>query len=75
MPFYVAVTLKDGKVLYVETDSRETAEAEGRCIERMRKERWGLPMLAARSADGTRWCYAPNEIVGELEVGELQPAV
>lgn len=74
MPFYIAITLRDAKVLYAEVADRETAEAECRFIERMRKARWGLPTLAARSADGQRWCYAPTEIVGELEVGELQPA-
>lgn len=73
MPFRIKITTKTGNILYVDVADRETAEAECRCIQRMRKERWGLPVLAARDAAGQRWCYAPNEIIGELEIGELQP--
>ncbi len=70
-------TTNDGenpRILKVEFPDRDTAEAELRCIERLRRHRCGLPEIFWVTVDGERWCLSVYDLDGELTITPVEPA-
>jgi hypothetical protein len=74
MRYLMTATLKDGHSLEREFPDRDTAEAELRCIERLRRFHCGLPEIWWPVADGGGWCLSYRDFAEWPTLRPMQPA-
>ncbi len=72
MRYHVTLTTADGKTFTAGLPDTETLESVLRWIERLRAQRCADPVLYWVTLEGYHWCLTPTDLVGEIQVEDLQ---
>lgn len=73
MRYHVTLTTSEGQELTAAIKDSDTLDSTLRWIERLRLGGSGDPILPWLTLEGYHWCLIPAELVGEVQVRELQP--
>jgi hypothetical protein len=71
--YHVTLNTRDGRSLTMGIRDTETLESTLRWIERLRKQSsCAGPVLYWVTLEGYHWCLDPTDLVGDVQVQELQ---